>query len=80
MKDNWFSDTIYGLATTAIIAVGGAVSWLVRRVLTNQKQIELLEREIKHRDNQRQEDREALSEVRTSVKRIEDVLIRGRYD
>ena len=58
--------------------VGSALTWLVRRVLTNQQQIALLEQEIKHRDTQRTEDREALSDVRDSVKRIEDVLMKGR--
>ena len=46
----------------------GAVVWLIRRVLTNQRQIELLQAEIKHRDALRREDREAVKEVRDDVK------------
>lgn len=63
------------LATYVAVSAAGAVGWVVRRVLTNQKQIEMLQREIDHRDELRNEDREALGEVRDSVKRIENVLM-----
>ena len=66
------------VAAAMFLSVGSALTWLVRRVLTNQQQNALLEQEIKHRDTQRKEDREALSDVRDSVKRIEDVLMKGR--
>lgn len=57
--------------TAAVIAVGGFIGWLVRRVLTNQAEIALLKKDLERRDVQRVEDREALSDVRESVKRIE---------
>lgn len=64
-----------------ILSVGGGIMWVIRRILTNQKQIELLQSEIKHRDEwfrgdlarrdkQRDEDREAVREVRDDVKAI----------
>lgn len=56
----------------AIIAAG---SWLVRRVLTNQKQIELLTAEIKHRDNLREADRADISDVKQDVRDIKNVLL-----
>ncbi len=65
------------LAVYLITAMGGGLLWLIRTVLTNQKQIALLETEIKHRSQQRDEDREALSDVRDSVKRIESKLMRS---
>lgn len=65
------------IVTAGILSLGSALTWLVRRVLTNQQQIALLETEIRHRDTQRTEDREALADVRDSVKRIEDVLMKG---
>lgn len=63
------------LATYVAVSAAAAVGWVVRRVLTNQKQIEMLQREIDHRDTLRNEDREAMGEVRDSVKRIENVLM-----
>ena len=56
----------------AIIAAG---SWLVRRVLTNQRQIELLTAEIKHRDNLREADRADISDVKQDVRDIKNVLL-----
>lgn len=65
------------LAVYIITAIGGGFLWLIRTVLTNQRQIALLETEIKHRSQQRDEDREALADVRDSVKRIESKLMRS---
>lgn len=59
------------LFTAAVLAVGGFIAWLVRRVLTNQAEIALLKQDLEKRDVQRGEDREALADVRESVKRIE---------
>ncbi len=55
----------------ALLAIGGGIGWLVRRVLTNQAEIGLLKQHLETRDKQRDEDREALGDVRDSVKRIE---------
>jgi hypothetical protein len=63
------------IVSTIVATVVGAVAWLIRRVLTNQRQIELLEREIKHRDELRQADRAALSEVRDDVKEIRKAIM-----
>ena len=59
-----------GLVVTAVAAAGSGVWWLVRRIFTNQQQIELLQREIEVRDERRDEDREALSEVRQDVREM----------
>ena len=66
--------------STSIISAGvasvvGAVVWLIRRVLTNHRQIELLQLEIKHRDEQRKEDRESLKQVRDDVKDIRKAIM-----
>jgi uncharacterized membrane protein len=63
------------IVSTIVATVAGAVVWLIRRVLTNQRQIELLEREIKHRDQLRENDREALNEVRDDVKEIRKYIM-----
>lgn len=63
------------IISTIIAAVVGAVTWLIRRVLTNHRQIELLQLEIKHRDKQRDEDRESLKAVRDDVKDIRRAIM-----
>ncbi len=66
------------IISTIVATVAGAVVWLIRRVLTNQSQIELLQSEIKHRDRLREDDREALSEVRDDVKEIRKFIMGAR--
>lgn len=61
----------WNLGTALVTAVAGGVMWLIRRVLTNQAEIAALKQHIESRDKIRDEDREALNEVRGSVKRIE---------
>jgi len=53
----------------------GAVTWLVRTVLTNQKQIAMLQQEIEARDKRREEDRTVWKELKDDVKEIKrDIL------
>ena len=61
----------WNLGTAVVTGIAGGVAWLIRRVLTNQAEIALLRQHIEARDKVREEDREALNEVRGSVKRIE---------
>ena len=63
----------------AVAAVTGGVSgalWLVRRIFTNQQQIEILQKSLESRDKQRDEDREAMAEVRRDVREIREILHR----
>ena len=55
--------------------VVGAVAWLVRRVITNQKQIELLQSEIKHRDTLRCADRADIADVKKDVREIRNAIL-----
>jgi septal ring factor EnvC (AmiA/AmiB activator) len=58
-----------------VATVFSAMAWLVRTVLTNQKQLQLLEREIKAREERRDEDRQAMKEIRDDIKEIKrDIL------
>lgn len=67
------------LGTAIVGAVAAGVAWLVRRVLTNEAEIALLKQHLKSRDELRDEDREALGDVRESVKRIESwIMERGK--
>lgn len=54
----------------AIAAIFSGISWLIRRVLTNEKQIALLQAEIKSRDKRREEDREIMAEIKEDLKEI----------
>ena len=70
------------LIVAAITSFCGSVVWLVRRVLTNEEQITLLTSEIANRDKLRQEDREAVKDVREEVKGLRadfrDFMMRDR--
>ncbi|MFV1601989.1 MULTISPECIES: hypothetical protein [unclassified Phaeobacter] len=65
-----------GIAVTAMTAAASGAVWLVRRIFTNQRQIEILQQSLEARDKQRDEDREALSDVRTDVREIREFLHR----
>lgn len=59
----------------AIAAVFSGISWLVRRVLTNEKQIALLQTEIISRDERRNEDREIMKDIQSDLKEVKrDIL------
>jgi hypothetical protein len=58
------------IIVAGVVAIGGGIGWLVRRVLTNQAEIAMLRQHLESRDKQREEDREALVELRDDVKEI----------
>ena len=53
--------------TWTIVTLGGGLMWLIRRILTNERKIALLESYIEHRDKQRDEDREMMKEIGRKV-------------
>ena len=60
---------------SAIAAVFSGITWLVRRVLTNEKQIALLQTEIRSRDSRRDEDREIMKDIQIDLKEVKrDIL------
>ena len=69
-------DEIMGTIVAAIVStITAAGTWLVRTVLTNQKQIALLQEEILSRDDRREEDRQVWKEVKDDVKELKrDIL------
>jgi sensor histidine kinase YesM len=58
-----------------ISSIFAGITWLVRRVLTNEKQIALLQLEIKDRDVRRQEDREIMQEIKSDLKEVKRDII-----
>ncbi len=60
---------------SAVAAVFSGITWLVRRVLTNEKQIALLQTEIRSRDKRREEDRDIMKDIQTDLKEVKrDIL------
>lgn len=70
---NWW-ESLNNFIYIVMGAVAGAVAFLVRKVLTNDKQIALLEAEIKQRNEARLERDshldDQLTEIRTDIKRL----------
>ena len=73
------NDFIFWAVTSVVATMVAGAGWFIRAVLTNQKQIELMRAEFKHRDQLRAEDREDMSEIKAVVNKIQDHLI-GGYD
>lgn len=67
-----YIDYIIGGVVSSVFA---GITWLVRRVLTNEKQIALLQHEIRDRDIRRQEDREIMQEIKTDLKEVKRDII-----
>lgn len=60
---------------SAVAAIFSGITWLIRRVLTNEKQIALLQNEIRSRDERRQEDREIMNEIKSDLKEVKRDII-----
>jgi 3-methyladenine DNA glycosylase AlkD len=60
-----------GIVIASIITVVvSAIGWAVRKILTNEKQIQLMHNEIRERDIRRQEDREIMNEIKADLKEV----------
>lgn len=69
------SDWINYIVGAVIATLFSGITWLVKRVLTNQEEIALLKSEIKERDERRREDREIMQEIKTDLKEVKrDIL------
>jgi hypothetical protein len=72
---NWLNDWIHELIVGVTAMFFGAITWLVRTVLTNQKQIAILKEEITSRSDQRAEDRQVWQELKDDIKEVKrDIL------
>jgi sensor histidine kinase YesM len=67
-----YINNIVGYMVSALFA---GITWLIRRVLTNEKQIALLQLEIRDRDERRQEDREIMQEIKSDLKEVKRDII-----
>ena len=66
------SESVFGWAFVGIL---GGLGWLVRMVFTNHKQIELLQHELRSREEMRERDRQDLQDVKTDVRELRDRLL-----
>ena len=65
-----------GIVIASIITVVvSAIGWAVRKILTNEKQIQLMHNEIRERDIRRQEDREIMNEIKTDLKEVKQEVV-----
>ena len=69
-----FSDYITTIYTGIISTILGGITWLIRRVLTNQKEIALLQQELATRDKRRDEDREILLRLEHNMESLRSEL------
>ena len=69
--NDWLHEIVAGIVATSFLAV----SYIIRVVFTNQKQILMLQKEILDRDQQRKEDREVWQSLKEDIKEIKkDIL------
>ena len=69
-----FSDFINTIYTFVITTILSGIAWLIRRVLTNQKEIALLQQELSTRDKRRDEDREILLRLEHNMESLRSEL------
>lgn len=60
-----YIEYIVGVVITTVV---GAISYLVRTVLTNKAEIDLLKADIASRDKRRDEDRQLLLDLKADIK------------
>jgi len=58
------------IIASIITVVVSSIGWAVRKILTNEKQIQLMHNEIRERDIRRQEDREIMNEIKADLKEV----------
>lgn len=78
MMQNKISEAIDSAMTWLVVTVLGGAVWLIRRVFTNQKQIEMLQADLRHREKQRDEDRERIEKIERGVERIEGWIVQDK--
>jgi hypothetical protein len=72
-------ETAYSSAITWVVtALLGGIVWLVRRVLTNQAELDILKRELANRERLRQEDRERMAQMESDIRDIRNYTLGRR--
>lgn len=63
------------ISNAIISLLVGAILWLIRVVLTNQRKVALLEQELKLREAAREKDREDINELKNDVKLLNQNIL-----
>lgn len=72
-------DTIEKWLLALFTGIISSVLWVVRKILSNEKKIAALEKDLERSQALREMDHESIKEVREGVKDIKDILIgRGK--
>lgn len=75
-------DKINDAAVSIMMALTGGITgaglWVVRRILTNQKQIAIMEAALHARDQQRKEDRLVLTDIQADLKEVRKEVVEAR--
>jgi len=66
--------------TSVMASLFAGIGWLIRRVFTNQQEIEMLKNDLEHRAQQRDEDRERIANIEKGVATIQRVLMEVSND
>lgn len=66
---------IEDFALWLVIALVSGIGWVVRRVLTDSKKIELLQAEMAHRESLRERDRQDVQELKKKIDAVHDHLL-----
>jgi len=72
---NKAEDIIFWAMTSILGSAAVAGGWLVRRVFTNQQEIEMLKADLKHREQLRNEDRDRITNIEKGVATIQEILM-----
>ena len=70
------NDGMSSVVSWLMVSSLAGIGWLVRRVFTNQKQIEQLQIHLENRDKDRERDREEIRGLRTKVDNIHDNIMK----
>jgi len=72
---NKAEDIIFWAMTSILGSAAVAGGWLVRRVFTNQQEIEMLKADLKHREQLCNEDRDRITNIEKGVATIQEILM-----
>ena len=66
---------LQNLASWLLVTFVASSFWLVRRILTNQREIEMLRQEMRFRDETRLRDREDITDMKKNLREVHSMLV-----
>ena len=74
---SWYEKIDAATPSLIVAGVASGVSgflWLVRKIVTNEKKVDMMRQEIKFRDEQRKQDREDMHGLKVDIKELRSEL------